>query len=491
MVDGKIMKCYIRKQRRRSRAEEEDRLSSLPDVILTNILSRLPIHVAIATSVLSHRWRRVWTGITCVEIVTCRTSGVAAMFDCILRQLTSRKLHVFDLALLEVFKSPEISESEIELWVREVCSRNVEDIRIDAHYDSQFCVPAILFNSQSLVTLKLWGLLQFKWPEIGSLCFHLPNLKSLNLCKLIDVPLSLGTLLRSCPHLEHLDLDFDLADNLHFSLSSSVVNIIAPNLKSLSIHMLYTPGQISVYIDAPKLENLKIENFYSIYYFLRNPTVLKEARIELMHDEWYGLESDDEEEKELDYGSLSEARKEYLHQMTKFVGGMSTVTNLELRLESLTNIFKYQNPVKLPIFSNVAHLETNFLKDLMFSLHCFPNLEHLKVSDCDDKMEQTHKTIQIWRLKGTDDNLRFLAYILRNAFVLEKLLVKFHMVDGEYDKYEREKAYAVWKECQFCKSLMKLPRSSLTCQLELSGRSVIASGNGLQGGYLPCQIFMG
>lgn len=40
-----------------------DRISSLPDEILSHILSFLPTKYAVATSILSHRWIDIWTKI--------------------------------------------------------------------------------------------------------------------------------------------------------------------------------------------------------------------------------------------------------------------------------------------------------------------------------------------------------------------------------------------------------------------------------------------
>jgi len=45
----------------RDASENIDSISSLPDVILQQILSSLPTNLAIRTSVLSTRWRHVWS----------------------------------------------------------------------------------------------------------------------------------------------------------------------------------------------------------------------------------------------------------------------------------------------------------------------------------------------------------------------------------------------------------------------------------------------
>lgn len=42
-------------------SDDEDRLSSLLDILLGNIISRLPLHSAVSSSILSRRWRGLWT----------------------------------------------------------------------------------------------------------------------------------------------------------------------------------------------------------------------------------------------------------------------------------------------------------------------------------------------------------------------------------------------------------------------------------------------
>uniref|UniRef100_A0A803MF10 FBD domain-containing protein n=1 Tax=Chenopodium quinoa TaxID=63459 RepID=A0A803MF10_CHEQI len=526
MDNSKIMKYHVKQSSRTS--SEEDRLSSLPDAIITDILSRLPTNSAAATSVLSHRWSHLWTGITRIELRELKST---ALIDTVLQRLTSQKLHKFvlyafvgdlsnylesrteswfrspttlvkahiDLSYEE--SDPELSEDylyrmnkfvgrmssvyDLELklssatnilanlhleaslcllpsntrvteqrswcapdsvpvcliskletiqisglkgveddlwllgyflsnavvlkklvvrsgaahvkvakengedqkecqfcrlllnlprssstcevvsgwytresltcrklhefsldvtelsdypeptattsWFREVFSRDVEDIQVTAAYDKYFFIPALLFNSRSLVSLALWGVLEIL--KIEDLCFNLPNLKRLNLNKLKDVPLWLETLITSCPLLEDLDLGFNLDLNSH--LSSYAVIIVGSNLESLTIRLLAESSSkkwhLRVSIDAPKLSYLYIEDGNSIYTFIRNPTTLVDAHIRLLNDDSYWLYFDDEEE---DNDLLHVQQEEYIRQMAKFVRGMSSVTYLELKLQS-------------------------------------------------------------------------------------------------------------------------------------------------------------
>ncbi|XP_021740043.1 F-box/FBD/LRR-repeat protein At1g16930-like [Chenopodium quinoa] len=243
-----------------------------------------------------------------------------------------------------------------------------------------------------------------------------------------------------------------------------------------------------------------------------NPTKLVKTCIDLKNNgDWsYCEEDEDEDEDMVDEENLGLLQKEYTHQMTKFVGGLSSVSNLKLKQEFHTNIFRHCSSANLPIFSNLSRLETECPMDLLFSLHCFPNLEHLVVClwpqtlpTLDFSMEQSDwlqpdsipdclasklKTIQLSGIQGTGDSLRVLAYILSHANVLEKLCIDFRRPNFIY---EHKEAYVVWKECQFCRSLFKLPRRSSTCEVVVSGCYVTASGNTLQDGYLTCRMYVG
>lgn len=461
--------------RRLNDEHEFDRLSSLPDAILTEILSLLPINFAAATSVLSHRWHRLWTTVTRLEIDS-EGSTFTTIADYILGQLTSPKLRAFHLDLSSPLDFPDPDGPDaLSSCCREVCRRGVENIVIDIQcyfYKDFFFVPCCLVNSQTLVVLKMVGKLNFNLFDDENVVFQLPNLKKLSLNYLLDVPIWLSTLIRVCPLLEDLELVFKL--DIYESYIAEYVNIFGLNLKLLEIDLEFVGStqRIRISIDAPKLENLRIRDCTSFYEFVRNPTTLVEVCVDLIKEERY-----------LEYEEDMDWLPDYLEQMSKFVQGMSSVSKLDLKLELDTNIFTYINSVSegfLPIFRNLVHFEMTLdgiglsgWKDVLHSLQCFPNLKHLDVNlEGDPPLEHGNwcapvfvpdcmvnklKTIQIRGLIGTDDDLNLLAYILSNATVLDELCLDV-CVRGD-------------AEHKFCVSLFKLPRSSPTCEVVFSSQS--------------------
>uniref|UniRef100_A0A803N0F8 FBD domain-containing protein n=1 Tax=Chenopodium quinoa TaxID=63459 RepID=A0A803N0F8_CHEQI len=145
------------------------------------------------------------------------------------------------------------------------------------------------------------------------------------------------------------------------------------------------------------------------------------------------------------------------------------------------------------MFFNVVRLEVTLngsdfsgWNDLLVSLQCFPNLQHLCVTF--DVMGFVDELVQtMWRspdivpsclvnklemikiiglpLSGIAAGLMLLRYILRNAKVLRKLYF-----GAWFD--EHSQAQELWKERKFCKSLFKLPRSSPTSKVVFSGRFI-------------------
>ncbi|XP_021716006.1 FBD-associated F-box protein At2g26860-like [Chenopodium quinoa] len=509
----------VRRRRRRLTDDGEDRLSSLPDAILTEILSCLPINSAATTSVLSRRWRHLWTGVTRFEIYNIKSRyppDFLSIVSNILMHLTSPKIDVFKIQVRSII-TLVIELDELESFFHEICRRNVQQLICNGeeYCDKYFPVPTCLLSCQSLVTLELFGSLEYDWEKNKNrdVQLKLPNLKKLTFCYLRQVPPWLDSLSESSPLLEELTLMFALFGYRQLPNTMPLLNLSFPNLKSLNLMVeacYEEPGVDVISIDAPKLTHLQINHIFGYhlgplpYKFCHNPTALVKACINFYYRDKDEVEDENEDEVE------DEDEDEEIHWFFEFFRGMSSIYNLELKLQQYCNVFTDLSVnVNLLMFSNLVHLTTtldrvdlNGCKDLLVSLQCFPNLKHLHVKleemDYGSKMKHRNwhapdivpsclmsklKTIDIkgLQLSGSIGGLKLLGYILGNAKVLEKLYLEdvwFH---------ERTKQETLWTECEFCRSLYKLPRSSSTCEVVFSGRFITSSSNTFKNGRLTFQ----
>ncbi|XP_021838227.2 putative F-box/FBD/LRR-repeat protein At5g44950 [Spinacia oleracea] len=471
----------------------EDMLSSLPDDMLTKILSCLLINSAASTSVLSTSWRHLWTGVT--NFVVLSETGKHhdddddILFLQKLIKLSSLKLHNFRIKLKSQtnFSNPNIRDQES--CFREVCRRDVENIDIlwpPSAINKRFLlVPDFVFKTKSLVSLTLGCMhIMFDMPE--NVVIQLPNLKKLYLRYLTEIPPWLETLCKCSPLLEVLDLEFKLQD-----IEPRIANIFAANLKSLKIEIHYYVSQThrnKILIDAPKLEYLTIIDSSSCYYLTQIPTTLLESSLDLTITM---------RETALvgDYA--------YCRDMAKFVRRMCNVSNkLHLTVERNSNIMGYLSNGEVNHglkFGNLASLILSLgkidligWKNLLLSLQCFPKLENLLVlhyrpmiwyppsdepADC---LVNKLKRITIFGLFRKTRDLELIAYILSNATVLEELHIEVPFCFYEYKKDRLSSN-------DLCKSLFELPRASSSCVIWFTNEDMAASSHDYKDGILRKQ----
>ncbi|KAJ9539837.1 hypothetical protein OSB04_026343 [Centaurea solstitialis] len=160
--------------------DPNDQLSRLPDEILVIILSSLPINDAVATSLLSRRWRFLWCQI---DRLLFAEEGIWSLtcIDHIIRQHNNPTIDKLKIC----FDLDKNAKGTMSKLIKFAISKNIQTLELDFDRDCGFFLDGQSFNV--LVT-------------------EMKSLKSLKL-KCVDVNNEgLRKLLSNCPILEHLSV---------------------------------------------------------------------------------------------------------------------------------------------------------------------------------------------------------------------------------------------------------------------------------------------
>ncbi|XP_021841302.2 F-box/LRR-repeat protein 13-like [Spinacia oleracea] len=439
-----------------------DRLTSLPDTLLVEILSLLPFKSAAATSVLSRRWCHLWTQLPHLFLdgpwPRSTNSDYFLEFhqfittvDHILHQITSHHIQTFHL---HIPFPPTLEKDEFDVfsayfesWIRLICVRNVVKIKVSCDFpvfiSPHVPLPSFIFETESLVELELGGNLRCKLPETGIV--NLPNLKKV---VLIDLPINRSvfkTLFTSSPLLETLSLELD-SDSANFEL----LNISSQNLKSLIIrgksrHFMFM-------IDAPTLEHIEIRGFLGIYKFVKLPARLLSA--------------------DLDISNFSYSRTDYLTHIPELVQGISSVESLNL-LNGLA-VFNALNTSDLidlgSVFRNLVHLRLDMTTN---------------EADLGDRnpipvcLLSKLKKIMLLNIKGNTNDVKLLVYILSKAINLDRLYVS-SVYDGNGG--DGSEGFQLWREYELPMTMLMVPWSS---KIEFDGDCIRLLSNDMsQNGFI-------
>ncbi|KAJ1405478.1 F-box-like domain superfamily [Sesbania bispinosa] len=161
----------------KKKRDGKDRISSLPDDVLIHILSFLPSNEAIATSLLSSRWRSLWTLVPSLDFVVS-TLPTKKSEDRVNKFMTLRRTQSIKRHRLK-FKNHSCHSLDVQLYVSPAITGKIEQFNISlcqCHYHD-LSLPSTLFTSTTIVTLKLKGWFSLSVPS----SVHLPSLKNLHL----------------------------------------------------------------------------------------------------------------------------------------------------------------------------------------------------------------------------------------------------------------------------------------------------------------------
>ncbi|XP_075665777.1 F-box/LRR-repeat protein At3g26922-like [Castanea sativa] len=400
---------------------KNDRISDLPECLLIHILSFLPTQTAMATSILSKRWKHVWTHVPVLDVESENLDSVQSVFD----QHKAPYLQCCSLT----YKFCSCCYRLVLRWINNLASRKVEQLDLEMHTDGhkshKSCLelPHRVFSCSTLVFLSLRGV-RIDPPS----SFQLPCLKKLDLYQVFYESDPFVRLLSGCPVLEDLSFDRDFSD------------------KDSEVHYL-------VEINAPALEYFSFDGHLSDFVFLEKLDNLVRAEVNICT-----FEPKDHEEEEC-----------YVDRVFKLLAALYNVKFLSFftgHSECLSNGSTYpsqfQNLLRLDFKVNTWNWHV--LQDLLKNS---PNLEVLDVTNMstgptgsllgwkkspnDPLFLSSHlTTFYLREVKGLEHEMEFVKYILKEAGVLKS--AKIRVGNIKLKEIVREK-------------LSKIPRRSMTCLL--------------------------
>jgi len=182
----------------------EDRISSLPDPIISHILSFLPTKIAATTSILSKRWNPLWLSLLVLHFDDETFQNfesfihfVSSVF--LLRDITL-PLQSFQL---KCSNTSAIQPQDINRFVHAVAQRGIENLNLEM--PGMVALPRSILRCKTLVVLHLKGL---KVNDISLVVVDFPLLTTLHLSSVLFERFEyLLELLSGCPIIEELQVE--------------------------------------------------------------------------------------------------------------------------------------------------------------------------------------------------------------------------------------------------------------------------------------------
>ncbi|XP_022020397.1 F-box/FBD/LRR-repeat protein At1g13570-like isoform X4 [Helianthus annuus] len=421
----------------------QDFISSMPDIVINNILDRLPFRNAVRTSVLSSNWRFKWT------------------------MLTQLVLDVDFFDSLEAVDEDEEDEEEDE---------DEEDEEEDEDEEDEEEVDDDESNNESIVS-KL--LLQLRGPitkfelsvdDISDaddmdnwiLFLSRRGLKDLTLNNWGPTPLNLPTHLFSCVELKHLKLR-----NCSFSLPPTFHGF--PNLLSLYLRVEFEDNiQLGEFFTrCPLLEKLTMDDLFEMDK-VNIVEIAKQENLKILSLKFHD--------------SHDETTTASSSNIFELVGSLPKLQELHLDFEECRLI---EGGGKKSFFTVFPCLKVLKLSDIcldngiMFSfafelIRSSPNLQTLEITpsnwcmciflqsansppqvDCSTTRLLQLQSVMFDCLKGSENEIRLIKYLLACSPSLKRM----HIFSCHFSSSEQKLV--------FVRKLLKLYRASPVVELEL------------------------
>ncbi|KAL7087285.1 hypothetical protein ACP275_13G058800 [Erythranthe tilingii] len=414
-----------------------DRLSELPDSLLTHILSFLLTKESVRTCVLGQRWRYLWTDVPILYFTWVSLDFIRRFM------LLHNKLHEIDSFRLDLSDDYEtfderFDEPLLHAWITSAIDRNVQNLYLAA-FDTRIFPSRCFFTCKTLVHLTLDSC------EVvgGAVC--LPRLKKLHLLyPYFEDDESLTELISGCPVIEELILDEPST-----VMSSCIIS--SPTIKRVTLNFEGTGNRFNILkMNTPALDYLEIADRLPLHVEFGQLTSLIEANINIFED------------------VVQEDYFLYSRSLLGFIDRLCIVKCLKLDLsfrkgiiESILSTWttKFRNLTKVELTADCRFLlkfleRADNLETLIFSEVCRCNGKKFRLPKC---LLSHLKIIKIATIKGEKHEFEIIRYLLRNAKVLETMEIGLGSCIGFEKRFNMHHG------------ITRLPRGSTACEVAFVG----------------------
>lgn len=241
--------------------EDEDRISKLPDPILSHILSFLPTKFAVGTTVLSKRWKSPCISLPNLDFddsgLICGYPRQKLNFTYFVDRILMLRENDLNLERFSLNCCGNYDLTRVENWVSVAIGHNVKEINLSLNFRGPFELPRNVFVCETVEVLRLSWKILVDVPE--HVCFSRLKALQLNGVKFARYE-SVEKLLLNCPVLEDL-----LIKNCKW-LSGCNLYICGSALKNLTLHsrpIVEEEVELKIVIDAPALQTLHLKEYTS------------------------------------------------------------------------------------------------------------------------------------------------------------------------------------------------------------------------------------
>ncbi|KAK1378346.1 F-box domain-containing protein [Heracleum sosnowskyi] len=142
-----------RRTKKKAKFEDKDRISKLPDELIHHILGYVGMGLAVQTSVLSKRWKLLWTTLPFLNFdgYDKHYSSKKLKFYRVLKRVFFHRNHEYRMFKLVLHHRPGLTMHKLEKYVKYAILHNVECLDLRTNH---YC-PLLMFSSNFLRELKL------------------------------------------------------------------------------------------------------------------------------------------------------------------------------------------------------------------------------------------------------------------------------------------------------------------------------------------------